>query len=157
MIETVARESEAIAEKHSFGRFADTRRLKWAAGLIGVPLLMAAVMILLYGPSLLKVLLQRQLLASVEIPRFNQLENTRRRLWPAGDEVTVEYVVSGKIKETETGRAAGQAGRTAGRRVQARIRGPDRRRPHVLRRPHPALVGQLQHRAWVGDGRSKQA
>src|SRR5215207_7831591 len=38
LVEAVARESEAIAERHSFGRFADTRRLKWAAGLIGVPM-----------------------------------------------------------------------------------------------------------------------
>src|SRR5689334_19744606 len=75
LIETVARESEAIAAKHSFGRFADFRRLKWAAGLIGVPMVLAALMILIYGPTLLKVLLQRQLLAAVEIPRFNQLEN----------------------------------------------------------------------------------
>src|SRR5262249_7459366 len=82
----VARESETVARKHRFGRFADYRRLKWAGGLVGVPLLMAAIMLLAYGPELLKILLQRQFLASADIPRYNQLTNNTKVLWPAGDE-----------------------------------------------------------------------
>src|SRR5438067_8455737 len=103
LIEHVARESETIAGKHRFGQFADYRRLKWSAALIGAPLFMAAVMILAYGPELLKVLLQRQFLASAEIPRFNQLKSINQVTWPAGDEVTIEYEVSGRINEDHVG------------------------------------------------------
>src|SRR5262245_9019345 len=38
LIEKVARESEQVAEKTSFSRFADTRRLKWAVSLVGAPM-----------------------------------------------------------------------------------------------------------------------
>src|SRR5947209_2402860 len=57
LTETVSRESEAIAKMHSFGQFADVRRLKWAGALIGVPAILAAVMLFFYGPTLLTVLL----------------------------------------------------------------------------------------------------
>lgn len=157
LVETVARESEAIAEKHSFGRFADTRRLKWAAGLIGVPMLLAAGMIVFYGPTLLKALLQRQLLASVEIPRFNQLENRTPVLWPAGDEVTVEYVVSGKIRETDVGRLRVKPDDLPADEYPLEYAGriDEDHTLFAARIPHSSV--NFEHRAWVGDGRSKQA
>lgn len=156
LIETVARESEVIAQKHSFGRFADTRRLKWAAGLIGVPMLIAAVMILFYGPTLLKVLLQRQLLATVEIPRFNQLENRTPVLWPSGDEVTVEYVVSGKIKDTDVGRLRVKPESLPADEYKLEYAGrlDDDHTVFAARIPHSSI--NFVHRAWVGDGRTKR-
>jgi hypothetical protein len=157
LIETVSRESEAIAAKHSFSRFADSRRLKWAAGLIGAPMVLAALMILIYGPGLLKVLLQRQLLAAVEIPRFNQLENRTPVLWPSGDEVTVEYIVSGKIKETEKGRLRVKPDNLPADEYTLDFAGriDDDHTLFTAHIPHSSV--NFEHRAWVGDGRSKQA
>jgi hypothetical protein len=114
-------------------------------------------MIVLYGPNLLKVLLQRQLLASVEIPRFNQLENHTPVLWPAGDEVTVEYVVSGKIKESEVGRLRVKPEGLPADEYKLEFAGRIDN-DHTLfaaRIPHSSV--NFEHRAWVGDGRSKKA
>lgn len=157
LIETVARESEEVSSKNSFGRFADYRRLKWSAGLIGAPLLIAALMILIYGPNLLKVLLQRQLLASVEIPRFNQLASINKQVWPAGDEVTVEYEVTGKIRETETGtlRVKPDGLPTDTYTLTFSHRLDDNRTVFAARIPHSSV--NFWHRAWVGDGRSRSA
>lgn len=157
LIESVARESEQISSKHSFGQFADFRRLKWAAGLIGVPMLLAAGMILFYGPELLGVLLKRQMLASAEIPRFNQLENITNVTWPAGDEVTIEYVVSGRINENELGTLrikpddlpTDQYSLAFSRRLD------EDRTVFAATIPHSSV--NFSHRAWVGDGRTRQA
>lgn len=157
LIEAVSRESEALADKHSFGRFADTKRLKWAAGLVAAPVLLAALLMVLYGPNLLGVLLKRQLLASAEIPRFNQLENATAELWPAGDEVTIEYIVSGKIREEDVGRLrvkpddlpADEYSLTFARRLA------DDRTVFAFKVPHSSV--NFEHRAWVGDGRTRTA
>jgi hypothetical protein len=157
LIEKVARESEQIAERNSFGRFADFRRLKWAAGLIGVPMLMAAAMILFYGPGLLKVLLQRQVMMAAEIPRFNQLENKTQVLWPAGDEVTIEYIVSGRLREGTVGTVRVKPEGLPADEYQLEFaeKIDDDHTRFAARIPHSSV--NFTHRAWVGDGRTKQA
>jgi hypothetical protein len=157
LIETVSRESEAIAEKHSFGKFANVRRLKWAAALIGVPAILAAGMILFYGPALLKALLQRQLLAKVEIPRFNQVESDTQVLWPAGDEVTIRYVVSGKIRETDVGKVRVHPDGLPADDYALEFAGKidDNHTLFTARVPHSSV--NFEHRAWVGDGRTRTA
>jgi hypothetical protein len=157
LIETVARESEAISKKHRFSRFADTRRLKWAGTLVSVPMLLLAAMLLLYGPTLFKILLQRQLLASAEIPRNNQLENITPGLWPAGDEVTVEYIVSGRIREDATGtlRVKPEDLPADEYKLEFARRLDDHRTVFAARVPHSSV--NFSHRAWVGDGRTKRA
>jgi len=157
LIEAVARESEELSSKHAFGRFADFRRLKWAAGLVGVPMLLAAGMILFYGPSLLGVLLKRQLLASTEIPRFNQVHHNTHVLWPSGDEVTVEYIVSGRIDEGAVGTVrikpedlpTDQYPLTFARRLD------EDHTVFAAKIPHSSV--NFTHRAWVGDGRTREA
>ena len=157
LIEAVARESEEISSKHKFGRFADFRRLKWAAGLVGVPMLLAAGMILFYGPGLLGVLLKRQMLASTEIPRFNQVENNTPVLWPAGDEVTVEYIVSGRVNEEVAGtiRIKPEGLPADEYPIAFARRLDDDHTIFAAKIPHSSI--NFTHRAWVGDGRTKQA
>src|SRR5262245_612700 len=157
LIENVARESEEIARRHTFRKFADTRRLKWAGALIGVPLLLFGLMLLVYGQSLLKVLVQRQLLASAEVPRNNHLENATPGLWPAGDEVTVEYVVSGRIREDEVGtvRVKPEGLPSDDYKLTFARRLDDDRTVFAVQIPHSSV--NFSHRAWVGDGRSKSA
>jgi hypothetical protein len=157
LMEAVARESEAIAGKHTFRRFADTRRLKWAGSLVGLPLLVAGGLFLLYGPELLEALLRRQLLASVEIPRFNQVENATPVLWPAGDEVTIEYVVTGRIAEDHVGTVRVKPDQLPSDDYQLTYvrRLDDFRTLFAARIPHSSV--NFEHRAWVGDGRSRRA
>jgi hypothetical protein len=155
LIENVARESEAIAGKHTFRKFADTRRLKWAAYLVGAPLLLFAGMLLLYGPELFQVLLRRQLLAAVEIPRFNQLANNTPVLWPSGDEVTIEYIVSGRIAEDAVGTVRVQPDDLPADDYPLSFarRLDDDHTVFAVRIPHSSV--NFKHRAWVGDGRSR--
>ncbi|HVK15225.1 MAG TPA: hypothetical protein VM597_41180 [Gemmataceae bacterium] len=157
LIERVSRESEAIADKHSFTQFADKDRLQRAAITVLAPLALTGLLVFLYGPTLFGVLLKRQLLASAEIPRFNQLENITPELWPAGDEVTVEYIVSGKIEETDVGRLrvkpddlpADDYKLAFARRLD------DNRTVFAFKVPHSSI--DFEHRAWVGDGRTRTA
>lgn len=157
LLASVADEAETLSQQHSFIQFADTRLLKWAAGLIAVPCLLLTVMLAFYGPNLLFVLFQRQFLASTEIPRFNKLENNTPMLWPAGDEVVVEYIVSGRIDESAPGRVrvkpddlpADEYELTFTRRLDAD------RTVFAGKVPHSSV--NFTHRAWVGDGRTKSA
>ena len=103
LIAIVANESEEISGRHRFSKFAGMRRLKWAVGLLSVPLLILAAATAFYGADLFKILVQRQLLAAAEIPRFHQVENVTPVLWPAGDEVVVEYAVAGRIADDAVG------------------------------------------------------
>lgn len=157
LIEAVARESEEISRKHRFGRFADYRRLKWAAGLIGVPMLMAAGMIGFYGPELLDVLLRRQLLIAADIPRNNQVETDPVMVRPAGDPVKVEYVVSGRIEEDALGRLRVKPDDLPADEYALKFdrRLGDGRAVFAAEIPHSSV--NFSHRAWVGDGRSRHA
>ena len=114
-------------------------------------------MIFAYGPELLKVLLQRQLLARIDIPRFNQVENNTQVLWPAGDEVTVEYIVTGPIHETDVGlvRVKPEGLPTDDYQLAFARRLDDNRAVFAAQIPHSSV--NFTHRAWVGDGRSRYA
>ncbi|WP_020473763.1 hypothetical protein [Zavarzinella formosa] len=158
LIENLTKESEDIARRHDFVALADSRRLKWAGSLVAVPLLLFAVMLLLYGPTLFGVLVKRQLFASAEIPRFHQLENLTPGLWPAGDEVTLEFAVAGgRIDESEIGRAWVKPENLPADNYELKFsRYLDDGRPvFAARVPHSSV--NFRHRAWIGDGRTKQA
>ena len=97
LIQIVAEEAETISSKHDLRALADTRRLKWSLALLGWPLGILAFMLMFFGPALLVVLFQRQLLSHVDIPRDISLTTaTKANPWPAGDEVIVNYVVTSK-------------------------------------------------------------
>lgn len=157
LIDTVARESEQIAGKHSFSQFADTRRMKWAGGLILAPIALIGLAMLVYGSSLFAILVQRQFLRNVEIPRFNSLENLTPELWPAGDEVLIEYAVRGRIGENELGRVrvkpeglpADEYPLEYARRID------DSTTVFAAKVPHSSIA--FEHRAWAGDGRTRNS
>lgn len=108
LIESVTDEAERISGKHELVDLADTRRLKWSLALIAWPLALLSFMLLFFGPSLFFVLLQRQLLANVEIPRDIHLKTaTKKNPWPSGDEVTLHYEITstdGKLDTTMKGK-----------------------------------------------------
>lgn len=157
LIENLTRESEELAGKHDFLALADMRRLKWAGSLVAVPLVLFAALMLAYGPPLFGVLAQRQLFASTDIPRFNQLENLTPLLWPAGDEVKLEYAITGRIDEAAVGRAWVKPENLPADNYDLKYDStlPDGRPVFALNVPHSSV--NFRHRAWIGDGRTKQA
>jgi hypothetical protein len=108
LIGIVTDEAELISGKHNLARLADTKRLKWSAALLAWPLGITAFLLIFFGPTLLVILLKRQALADVEIPRNIRLEKYQMpKVWPAGDEVTIRYKVTaadGRIEEKMKGK-----------------------------------------------------
>lgn len=94
LIAEVTREAGEMAEEHNLLRLIDYRRLLFAV-LVLVPVLGGWAAYAVAKPELAKVLVQRQMLANVEIPRTIQLRNVSQEVWPTGAEVKIEYRVTG--------------------------------------------------------------
>ncbi len=104
LIKMVTVEAEDISGKHDFLSLADTRRLKWSLALVAWPLGVLALLLLMFQPSTLIALAQRQFLAGVEIPRDTALVNaTKKNPWPTGDEVVVHYETTSKAGKLDKG------------------------------------------------------
>jgi hypothetical protein len=157
LIANLTRESESLAGNSDFLKFAETVKLKRAGYLSAAPVVVLVGLIAFYGAALFGVLVQRQFLARVDVPRFNSVENATATLWPAGDEVVVRYEVTGKIRDDDTGRLrvkpddlpADEYALTFEERVS------DDKCIFLAKIP-PSSVN-FSHRAWIGDGRSRQA
>lgn len=103
LIADLTRETDDLARNRDFTPLADTEGVPLAFGLPGLPLAVFAGMAILLGSGTVLALLQRQLLMDVEVPHSVTLENATAELWPAGDEVTVQYKVSGTTDDTDEG------------------------------------------------------
>lgn len=104
LIGIVTEEAERISSKHDLMRLADSRRLKWSLALVAWPLGLLAFALLFFKPTLLLILLQRQMLADVDIPRNNQLRSVTPVLWASGDQVVIRYEVKGRIGAGDNGK-----------------------------------------------------
>jgi hypothetical protein len=78
----------------SFTRALDRRRVGWSLGTF-VPILILVVVSLVLCPELMGVLLLRQLLLDVPIPRSVHLVSENRAVEPKGEEVVLRFRVSG--------------------------------------------------------------
>lgn len=102
LIAEVTREAGEMAARHRLTQLIDYKPVLWA-------LAVAAPVVLLWGgfilarPALSIILLKRQMLLDVEIPRSVQLENITPPLWPSGSEVEIRYRVTGEWDETMAG------------------------------------------------------
>ncbi len=85
-------QAEALTLERQFTRYADHRRLYWAAWTVGPPLLLALSALVIW-PELTTTLLARQFLADREIPRSILLIDQTPYRWPSGSEVILEYQV----------------------------------------------------------------
>ncbi len=94
LIADVTREAGEIASHHNLLKLIDYRRLAFAA-LVAGPVLCGWVAYAVAKPELATVLVKRQLLQSVEIPRTIHLQNVSQEVWPTGAEVEVRYKVTG--------------------------------------------------------------
>ncbi len=103
LIAEVTREAGELASRHNLLRLIDYRRLPLAA-LVAVPVLLAWGGFVLAKTELATVLLKRQLLLSVEIPRTIHLTNVSQEVWPTGSRTEVRYLVTGEFDKNMVGR-----------------------------------------------------
>ncbi len=103
LIEAVTMEAENLSTRHNLASLADAKRVEHAA-LVFVPVVLVAAVFLLLRPTLSSVLLQRQCLFDVPIPRSVAIDNLTPALLPAGDAVRLRFAVKGEFTESSTGR-----------------------------------------------------
>jgi hypothetical protein len=103
LIKEVTREAGEMASHHNLLKLVDYRRLTWAAA-VAVPVLIAWAGFAVARPELATVLLKRQLLIPVEIPRTIHLKNVSQEVWPTGWKTEVRYLVTGEYDKEMVGR-----------------------------------------------------
>jgi len=103
LISDLTRETDAMSADRDFTSLANTKGVPLAFGLPGLPLALFAGMVVVLGAGTVVALLQRQLLMDAEIPHSVSLVNATPELWPAGDEVLVEYKITGRTDEDDEG------------------------------------------------------
>ena len=102
LIAAVEREAGELLHSHRLGALANPNRLYWAIGLyVGVVLFVGAIGAL--TGELAFVLLQRQALLNVDIPRNVQVQNESKPLWPSGDAVELRFRVTGRVSDDADG------------------------------------------------------
>ena len=104
LIAEVTREAGEMAAHHNLTKLIDYTPTLWAVGL-ALPVLLLWGGFAAANSNLAVVLLKRQMLLNVDIPRSVQLENKTPEIWPSGSEVEIRYRVTGEWTETMTGRA----------------------------------------------------
>ncbi len=103
LIAAVEQEAGELLKSHNIARLANPNRLFWAIGLYAAVLLFVGTVGALAG-DLAFVLLQRQALLNVDIPRSIQVANESKPLWPSGDSAELRFRVTGPIADDATGR-----------------------------------------------------
>jgi hypothetical protein len=164
LIRMVSEEAERISSKHDLTALADTRRLKWSMALIAWPLGVLMFLLLFFGPTLLAVLFQRQLLVNADIPRDVALTTaTAKNPWPAGDEVTVRYIAtskSGKLDKEMKGTVIYVSSETD-HEDQCELIWDDRTEfsgeRAIFKAKVPHSSQKFTYRARLGDGRTRQS
>jgi hypothetical protein len=102
LIAQVTAEAEALAQRHDFLRLLDTSRWQKAVAWL-LPVLLGWGLFVAINPSLAAVLVLRQALLPLDIPRRIHLENLTPELWPVGADVTVRVRVTGRFQEDMVG------------------------------------------------------
>ncbi|CAN5466146.1 hypothetical protein BH11PLA2_BH11PLA2_29410 [soil metagenome] len=103
LISAVTTEAETLSARHNLASLADASRIEKAA-VVFIPVLLVAAAFVILRPTLSTVLLKRQALMNVEIPRSVALENKTAELHPAGDTVRLKFQVRGDFTEESEGR-----------------------------------------------------
>jgi len=157
LIGIVTDEAEDISDKHNLASLADTRRLKWGAGLLLWPIAVLAFLVLFFKADMLTILLKRQMFSDVEIPRDVQLQSVTPRVWPAGDEVIIRYQVESRgpqladdLKGTVLITFDGQPDVNVDLTLESRTDDT-----HAIFAARVKSTKNFRYRAWLGDGRTK--
>ncbi|MCS7271854.1 MAG: hypothetical protein NZ703_12315, partial [Gemmataceae bacterium] len=102
LIAQVTQQAEELARRHNFMTLLDTSRLPKAVAVL-LPILSAWLLFLGVNFPLARVLILRQALLPLDIPRRIHLENLTPEVWPVGSAVTVSYRVTGRYTEEMIG------------------------------------------------------
>lgn len=155
LIAVVTHEAEVQARQAAFAALADHRRLAWSAGL-AAPVLASALLILVLVP-LAPILLARQFLADLEVPRNVHVESISRTVWPSGERVVLEFRATGEaIDEHLQGEVVlDPVG-------QSRVRYPLRfarfvKGAAIYAAQVPPSSDDFVYHAYLGDGRKNRA
>src|SRR5262249_27887875 len=195
LIAAVTRQAEEHAATVTFGKLADHSRLERATKLVMVAGSILGVMLLLWYPTI-AALVARQFLADREIPRSVALVSDTRKVWPAGEDVTLRFVVNashvssdmqGEVRidpdvpmffapsivslsalSSGTAPLCIASSLVAGKTHDQSPPPPSEYYPLVfdsMQSPHQAIftarvrptLSDYQYRAWLKDGRTRQA
>ncbi len=102
LIAAVEQEAGELLASRKLGALANPNRIFWAIGLYAAVLIFVAGVGAIAG-DLAFVLLQRQALLNVDIPRNVGVANESKPLWPSGDSVELRFRVTGPISDHATG------------------------------------------------------
>jgi len=102
LISEVTREAGEIASRHNLLKLVDYRRLGWAVA-AAAPVALFWLAFFASNPALAGILVKRQALLDVEIPRSIHLENVTPEVWPTGSEVLVRFRVTGNDGNLQQG------------------------------------------------------
>jgi hypothetical protein len=102
LLADVTREAVDLSSKYHLPKLAETSFLKKAFWLL-TPLALLSGLAFAWNSKLVTVLLQRQCLMGVDIPRSVALTNDTVELWPSGDPVRLSFNVAGKFTEQSVG------------------------------------------------------
>ena len=103
LIEQVTAEAGEMADRHNLLKLVNYSRLILAVA-VALPVLALWAGFAIARPQLAGVLLQRQALLGVEIPRTIHLKNVSQDVWPTGTEVEIRYAVTGEYDTDMVGR-----------------------------------------------------
>ncbi|MCI0705523.1 MAG: hypothetical protein L0241_31065, partial [Planctomycetia bacterium] len=103
LIAEVTREAGEMVSRHNLLKLIDYRRLGFASALLA-PVLLGWAVFALVNSELMGVLLKRQALMDVEIPRTIHLQNATQDVWPIGEAVEVRFKVTGEYSDSMVGR-----------------------------------------------------
>jgi hypothetical protein len=95
LIAQLTQEAEQLATQRRFLTLLDTSRLSTAVAWVLPPVLCWSLFFLV-NPALARVLVLRQALLPLEIPRRIHLENITPEIWPVGAQVDVRLLVRGR-------------------------------------------------------------
>jgi len=102
LIAQLTQQAETLAQRYNFLTLLDTSRWQKALACL-IPVLAGWGLFVVINPALAGVLLLRQALLPIDIPRRIHLENLTPELWPVGAEVTIRIRVTGRFREDMVG------------------------------------------------------
>jgi hypothetical protein len=102
LIAEVTREAGELAARHDLLKLIDYRRV-WLAAAIAAPIALLWLLFVAINPSMAGILVARQALLPVDIPRKTHLESVTQEVWPTGAEVLVRYKVTGEFDPSDVG------------------------------------------------------
>ncbi|MFO0937692.1 MAG: hypothetical protein U0798_14395 [Gemmataceae bacterium] len=156
LIRAVTTEAEALAARHRLLQFLDYEPGKWALAVL-VPLAVIAFGCATFKGPLTRALLARQCLLNVDIPRSIALEPETAELWPSGDEVVLQFRVTGKYDPDAVGSVRVRPEGQPSEDYQLRFSTHDGDNAAIYTATVPPSSKSFTYRGWLQDGRSRTA